>query len=404
MFNDYSSNTLYSIANMPTVNKNFLLTIQYDHSDYKQIILDMDAKINSIIALHDCELNFCRFQVEICPTTRRYHIQMFLQFTQHTIYATIKELLGCNPHIEVARNVQKSLDYCGKEQTRVPNTIYYDYGVFRQCQQGKRTDLDQLRQSILEGKSDHDVIMEDSSNIRYISHIQRVRFAFQQEKWSKTVRNIEVIYIHGPTGVGKTHMVYEREGYQNVFRIPPPTQPTALLWFDGYNHENVLFLDEFTGWCSYRFLLQLLDKYPLRLPIKNSHVMAAFSKVYICSTRSLDQQYPKIGDKSELYRRVTETIELTESWQQREQKEEQKFNQSDFSPIFNQANQEYHLPLNLFEHLSPNHDMVEHAHVDDHDNPLRSDSVMSDSFMSTLQRANAYIPNHEMECIDLTNE
>lgn len=290
-------------------NKNFLLTVYWSNGDpWQYASKQMYKRLCTFMESDGCTLNYFKFQPEAGTGTQREHLQMALQFTEHTIYATIKEIVGAECHIEVARSIDAVVNYCGKTRTRLGDLVYTN-GVLRmKSQQGKRSDLDRLRQSIVDGKDDGDIIMEDSSNIRLINHIQRSRFAINQAKYSKQCRVIEVIYLTGPTGSGKTHYVYEKYGYENVFRVPPPASKDASLWFDGYNHQSVLFLDEFTGWCSYRFLLQLLDKYPLRMPIKNSHVMAAYTTVCIASCKPLEDQYPKIDDKSELYRRVHDTV------------------------------------------------------------------------------------------------
>lgn len=41
------------------------------------------------------------------------------------------------------------------------------------------------------------------------------------------------------------------------------------LWFDEYHYEDCVILDDFrTHWCHYSYLLRLLDKYPMSVPVK----------------------------------------------------------------------------------------------------------------------------------------
>lgn len=83
------------------------------------------------------------------------------------------------------------------------------------------------------------------------------------------------------------------------------------LWFDGYDGQSVLIIDDFSGWIKYRFLLRLLDGYQVRLEVKGSHTWAAWTEVYITSNVPPEGWYER-GAPPELLRRLDEIVYVAE--------------------------------------------------------------------------------------------
>ncbi|AWY06806.1 MAG: Rep catalytic domain protein [Circoviridae sp.] len=76
-----------------------------------------------------------------------------------------------------------------------------------------------------------------------------------------------VYWFYGPTGSGKTRRAWEVAG-QNAW-----ISSQDLRWFDGYNGQRGAILDDLrSGSCAMNFLLRLLDRYPLNVPIKGGFV------------------------------------------------------------------------------------------------------------------------------------
>lgn len=136
-------------------------------------------------------------------------------------------------------------------------------------------------------------------------HIAFLREGWAEESYNNIVRlQLEVYVVNGDTGSGKTRSVYDEHGFRNVFKIGPPNQYKGAIWYDGYRGQDVLLIDEFAGWIGYRSLLQLLDVHPLRIPVKGGFTYAGWTKVYICTTKTIEQWYPRQIDLSELERRI----------------------------------------------------------------------------------------------------
>lgn len=59
----------------------------------------------------------------------------------------------------------------------------------------------------------------------------------------------------------------------NIYRVSAPNSKGAQLWFDGYLGESVAVFDDFRPWwCRFDYLLALLDRYPIRVPVKGGFV------------------------------------------------------------------------------------------------------------------------------------
>lgn len=83
----------------------------------------------------------------------------------------------------------------------------------------------------------------------------------------------KVSWYWGNTGSGKTRAAYESVNQDNIYWISPPNGKTSQLWFDGYCGQKVAVFDDFRPWwCTFSWLLQLLDRYPIQVPVKGGFV------------------------------------------------------------------------------------------------------------------------------------
>jgi len=72
------------------------------------------------------------------------HLQGYIQFTQRTTLARCRRLISPRAHFEIARGTPKQAsEYCMKDGA------YMEYGTLV-CQQGKRSDWDDLKQFVLD--------------------------------------------------------------------------------------------------------------------------------------------------------------------------------------------------------------------------------------------------------------
>lgn len=120
--------------------------------------------------------------------------------------------------------------------------------------------------------------------VRCASAIDKYRLEWDRQNagW----RDLNVTYLSGPTGVGKTRQVMEMYGYENVYRITNKKHP-----FDTYNGQDVLVFEEFRNSFKIEEMLNYLDGYPIELPARYANKMAKYTKVYILTNWKFNEQY-----------------------------------------------------------------------------------------------------------------
>jgi len=86
------------------------------------------------------------------------HLQGFITLNRKGRLASVKKLIGSNPHLEIARNVIASVQYCKKEGDWV------EFGQ-RTNRQGTRSDLDEFKEAVKNGMLSLSEIREHHSEV-----------------------------------------------------------------------------------------------------------------------------------------------------------------------------------------------------------------------------------------------
>lgn len=222
-----------------------------------------------------------------------YHTHLFIMLEHATRFSTVKKQIP--GHIDrvrgsVAENrayVQKSGKWAEdpKGDTSIPGT-FEEWGTPPEEHQGARTDLAQLYEMIKDGRSTYEIIERNPDHLLHLDKIDRTRQMVQEEYYRKHTRDVQVTYIYGPTATGKTTSVYQRHGYENVYRVTNYKNA-----FDGYGAEDILVLDEYASNFPLQALLNYLDIFPVKLPARYNDKVACYTQVYIISNLSLRRQY-----------------------------------------------------------------------------------------------------------------
>lgn len=118
----------------------------------------------------------------------------------------------------------------------------------------------------------------------------------------------EIKIYWGDSGTGKTKKAVEE--YPDAYILTKPNG-NGVIWFDGYEGQETIILDEFYGWVQYDLLLRLLDRYPLKLQIKGGMVECSATRFVFTSNKRWEDWYPNIDDKSALQRRIREFGHVT---------------------------------------------------------------------------------------------
>lgn len=197
------------------------------------------------------------------------HLQGYIELRRKTRLRGVKALPGLSrAHLEIRRgSADEARIYCHKDGD------FVQYGVISKGP-GQRKDLLQVQRKLDEGVPMVDIAQEHfGSYVRYHKSFEEYR----NLRLPKLARDVEVYCLYGLPGTGKTRFVFE--SFPDCYITSDPT----LKWFDGYMGEEVMLIDDYRGDGVGSFLLRLLDRYPLRLPVKGGHVPMAATKVFITS-------------------------------------------------------------------------------------------------------------------------
>lgn len=218
-------------------------------------------------------------------------------------------------HFEIARGTsEQNSEYVSKtgkwlESRKHETCVDGTYESWGECpieRQGKRNDIDDLYAMIKAGMTDYDILEQSPEYMLHIDKIERVRQTLRQEACKDEWRDLEVTYIYGDTGSGKTRSVMEKFGYSKVFRVTDYDHP-----FDNYRGQDVVIFEEYRSNFKMTDILNYLDGYPLELPCRYNNKYACYTKVYIISNLPLNQQYQQIQKENyESYRAFLRRIRV----------------------------------------------------------------------------------------------
>lgn len=249
-------------------------------------------------------VNYIIWQKEKGEKTGKEHIQMYAEFTKALTIGQIKKIFG-ECHIEMRKGSQEqAIKYCSKTDTRIDG--FWELGVKKE--QGKRNDLIEVAEKIKKGDKMSKIADEyPVTYIKYNRGMEKLKFIVDSK--NKKFRKIETIVLWGAPGTGKTK--FATENSEDYFKLD--NYKSDHLWFDGYDGEKTLILDDFYGNIKFDYFLKILDGYDLRLEIKGGFTWAKWEKIYITSNKHPDEWYNIIkydeNLKGAYKRRINKIIE-----------------------------------------------------------------------------------------------
>lgn len=228
------------------------------------------------------------------------HTHVYVVFKNPVMFTTLQPRFY-GAHIEIANGSNlENRDYVRKEgkwttnekrETNLTNT-FEEYGTLPPDRAKGKSDSEAILQMVKDGASNAQIIEAFPSAMNRLQHIEKSRQTLLEERYRETFRNLEVCYLYGDTGAGKTRSVMERFGYSNVFRATNYAHP-----FDNYQGQDVVIFEEFRSSLPIGDMLNYLDGYPVDLPCRYADKVACYTKVFIISNIPLEQQYCNIQEE-----------------------------------------------------------------------------------------------------------
>lgn len=234
-------------------------------------------------------------------TTRTYHTHIFLYSPSPIRFSTVKNRFPTAHIDKTYGSAKENRDYIRKEgkwaetdkaETNLPDT-FLEWGDMPAEKEEKAPQMYKLIQEVREGISTANII-EGSPNLAFrVRDIDILRQTLLSDRYASENRKVEVWYIFGASGTGKTRGIYERYDAKDICRITNYRNGRGIS-FDGYTGQDVLVFEEFHSQIPIEDMLNYLDIYPLFLPARYSDRVACYTRVYITSNLPLEKQYRNV--------------------------------------------------------------------------------------------------------------
>lgn len=253
-----------------------------------------EGQIGMIKQLMDTILGFLIIGKELAPSTGTPHLQGYLETKKRMTGRALKKLMPDSTVLISANgSADQNISYCMKDG----NTISFGKAMT----QGKRTDLESMREMIVSGATEIDLAEANFTNwCRYNRSFERYRHMISETKrdWFP-----EIYVLWGGTGLGKTKKVYEDNDHNDIW-----TWNGNHQFYQGYNMQSVCLFDDFYGDINLGYMLKLCDRYPMIVNIKNGQCNWQPKKIYFTSNEDPRGWWPDDGPakRAAFFRRIRE--------------------------------------------------------------------------------------------------
>lgn len=245
-------------------------------------------------------VSYIKGQTETCPTTGREHYQLVVCLSSRGTLATVKRLFGGNAgHWERSRSTAANA-YVWKEETSVDGTRF-EFGTIS-VNPSKAEDWEAIWSLAKSGD-----IEKIPARIRVVSYRTIRAIGSDYSAPVAMVRAVRVFW--GTTGSGKSFSAWSEAGEDAYAKCP------RTKFWDGYQSQRSVVMDEFRGGIDVSHLLRWFDRYPVRVEIKGSTVPFLASDIWITSNIAPEAWYPDIDSATlEALMRRIEVKEFSEPY------------------------------------------------------------------------------------------
>ena len=285
-------NTVLATSEQPIMAKNYSFTL---NNPTNQEIQHLDS-------LFPNQVKYLIYQIER-GLNNTEHVQGYAQLTKKSRLARCKEILGNRSHIEISRGTpQENTTYCSKPDGRISGPFIYGEPTV----QGQRTDIEEFVAASKRMRETELVEQFPHQYVKYYKCASRIKQLFIQKcDWVK-----EVTVFYGKSGTGKTRTARDQAGADVFFLSKGDSNQS--VWWDGYEGQECVIIDDFYGWLPWSMMLRLLDRYPFQVQGKGTMLEFVSRRIFITSNVHPNHWYMNIpnNDMTPLLRRINLIQEL----------------------------------------------------------------------------------------------
>lgn len=226
------------------------------------------------------------------------HLQGYVMFTKNMRLAALCKIQQAHWEPRLGTHDQ-AVKYCTKEDTRISGP----WIIGSPPEQGKRTDIESVKHLIDDGATLTQIFDEHPGMLfRYYSNIHKCMQLKIKDRTDKPL----VVYHYGPPGVGKSTAVRAWCEGKSVYRKEPNNN-----WWDGYENQDIVILDEFCGGIPYSSLKLRLDLDPNQVEVKGAVLKFTSKEIHIISNQRPEECYADSYDYRAFHRRIDFMLHYT---------------------------------------------------------------------------------------------
>lgn len=221
-------------------------------------------------------------QLERGEETGYLHYQVLVCLHSKQRLSRVKSIFGERIHAEPSRSSAAEV-YVWKEETRVPDT-QFEFGN-KPFKRNDSQDWQRVWDLAVAGR-----IMDIHPEVRF-PHYRTIK---QIEKdYMKPVAQEKTVKLYwGRSGAGKSRRAWAEAGWDAYVK-----DPNTKYW-DGYQGQENVVIDEFRGKIDVSHLLRWLDRYPVNVECKFGACTFRAKNIWITSNLSVRQWFPEIDDRT----------------------------------------------------------------------------------------------------------
>lgn len=242
----------------------------------------------------DIECQYMIFGKEVGPKNGTPHLQGYVHFKNGKTMSAVTKLFLKKARLAIARGSGESnFVYCSKDATDV-----FEKGV--RPKQGKRTDIDGIKEIIDEGGG---LLECFNADFEMTCRMYKGFEKYMQVSQKPRSEPPKVYWRWGAAGEGKTRWVYDT--FTNVYSKPEE-------WYDCYRNQDCMLIDDYdASTIKTKELLKLTDRYPFMGKVKGSFMHVNVPNIVI-TCDSPPSRFWSGNDLEQISRRMT-IVEVKET-------------------------------------------------------------------------------------------
>lgn len=239
---------------------------------------------------------------EETPTTNRPHLQGYVSLKKRVRFSGIRDIIRIPAHITPARgSAAQNQKYCSKDNK------FWEHGTLPRPTRGTSDNYRAIQEAALRYKE----ALTGHGSLATLYEDEPLIMLQNAWKWQRSHnvltqgeppnrQSVIAIWIHGPTGVGKT-------GFAHTALTKPYVKDSTTIWWCGYEGQRDVIIDEFTtNRPPTRDILVWLQHWPCRVQTKGGNAPLLARRFIITSNFTIDDIYSADPQLPALRRRILE--------------------------------------------------------------------------------------------------